>query len=152
MSCFYSAAVGRVGFLSSNDGEIREPLMWSQGSSVSIRVARGSTALLSSRVRGIGPQDALKGEYRGLSGVAAGNPGFPRHVTVNSGRFSGCFWEVRNILELEGLLGTPLGSVQRKRASSRVEVGKTGLFLTCGGKLSISLELGWVSLQTSGVL
>ena len=101
--------------------------------------------------RGIGPQDALKGDYRGLSGVAAGNPGFPQHVTVTSGSFSWCLWEVRNIVQLEGPLGTPLGSVQRKRASSRVEAGKTGLFLTCGGKLSISLELGRVSLETSGV-
>ena len=54
-------------------------------------------------------------------------------------------------MELEGPLRAPLGSVQRKRASSRVEAGKTGLFLTCGGKLSIPLELGWVSLETSGV-
>ena len=111
----------------------------------------GEHGIVSSRGRGIGPQAELKGEYRCLSGVAAGNPGFPRHVTVNSGRFSGCFWEVRNILQLEGLLGTPLGSVQRKRASSRVEVGKTGLFLTSGGKLSVPLELGLVSLETSGV-
>ena len=44
------------------------------------------------------------------------------------------------------------GSVQRKRASSQVEAGKRGLFLTCGGKLSIPIELGQVSLETSGVL
>ena len=141
-----------MGFLSSNDRELREPRMWPQGSSVSIQVARGSTALLSSHGRGIGPQDVLKGEYRGLSGIAAGNPGFPGHVTVTSGSFSGCLWEIRNFVELEGPLGTPLGSVQRKRASSRIEVGKTGLFLTRGSKLSIALELGCVSLETSGVL
>ena len=110
-------------------------------------MVRGSTALLSIHGRGTGPQDALKGEYRGLSGVAAGNPGFPRHVTVTSGSFSGCLWEVKNIVELEGTLGTALGSVQKKRASSRVEAGKTGLFLTCGGKLSVPLELGQVSLE-----
>ena len=28
-------------FLSSNDGELREPLVWPQGSPVSIRVVRG---------------------------------------------------------------------------------------------------------------
>ena len=143
--------MGRVRFLSSNDGELREPLVWPQGSSVSIRVARGSRELLSSHGRGIGPQDAFKREYRGLSGVAAGNPGFPRHLTVTSGSFSGCLWEFRNILELKGTLGTPLRSGQRKRASSRVEAGKTGLFLTCGGKLSVPLEWGRVSLETSGV-
>ena len=140
-----------MGFLSSNDREFREPLGWPQGTSVSIRVVRGSTALLLSHGRGIRPQDTLKGEYRGLSGVAAGNPGFPRHVTVTSRSLSGCLWEVRNIVELEGPLGTPLGSVQRKRASSRVGVGETGFFLTCGGILSVPLELGWVSVETSGV-
>ena len=48
------------------------------------------------------PWDALKGEFRGLSGVAAGNSGFPQHVTVTSGSLSGCLWEVRNIVEVEG--------------------------------------------------
>ena len=86
----------------------------------------GEHGIVSSRGRGIGPQAALKGEYRCLSGVAAGNPGFPGHVTVTSGNFSGCLWEVRNIMEVEGPLGTPLGSVQRKRSSFRVEVGKRG--------------------------
>ena len=45
-------------------------------------------ALLSSHGRGIGPQDALKKDSRGLSRVAAGNPGFPRLVPVISGSFS----------------------------------------------------------------
>ena len=49
------------------------------GSPVSIRVSRGIATLLSSHVRGIRPQGALKGESRGLSRVAAGNPGIP-HV------------------------------------------------------------------------
>ena len=49
------------------DGELREPLVWPQGSQISIRDARGSVALLSSQGSGIGPQDALKGESRGLS-------------------------------------------------------------------------------------
>ena len=61
-SCGFSqAAARRVGFLSSYDGELREPLVWPQASSVSILVARGSAALLSSHGRGIGPQDSLKG-------------------------------------------------------------------------------------------
>ena len=89
-----------MGFLSSYDWEIKEPLVWPQGSLVSNRFARGSAALLSSHSRGIGPQDALKGDSRGLSRVAAGNPGFPRLVTVTSGSFSVCLWEVRNTVEL----------------------------------------------------
>ena len=36
-----------------------------------------SAAFLSNNGRGIGPQDALKGESRGLSRVAEGNTGFP---------------------------------------------------------------------------
>ena len=82
-----------MGFLSSYDWEIRELLVWPQGSLVSNHFARGSAALLSSHGRGIGPQDALKGDSRGLSRVAAGNPGFPRLVTLTSGSFSRCLWK-----------------------------------------------------------
>ena len=102
---------------------LREPLVWPQGCSVSIRVARGTAALLSNHGRGIGPQDVLKLESRALSRVAAGNPGLPQLVTVTSGSFSGCLWEVRNTLSCEGPLGIPLGLVQWKRASSRGEAG-----------------------------
>ena len=71
-------------------------------SPVSIRVARVCAALLLSHGREIGPQDALKAESRGLSRVEAGNPMFPRPVTVTSGSFSGCLWEVRNTVDLGG--------------------------------------------------
>ena len=89
-----------MGFLSSYDRELRDPLVWPQGSPVSIRVARWSAALLSSHGRIIRSQDALKGESRCLFQVATGKPGFPRLVMVTSGSFSGCLWEVRNTLEL----------------------------------------------------
>ena len=72
------------------DGELREPLVWHQGSQMSMHVARGSASLLSCHGKGIGPQDALKKDSRGLSPVAAGNPGFLRLVAVTSGTFSGC--------------------------------------------------------------
>ena len=49
-----------MGFLTRYDGELGEPLMWRQGSQVSMRMARGSVSLLSSHGRGIRPQDALK--------------------------------------------------------------------------------------------
>jgi len=65
-----------VGFLSSYDREFRELLVWLQGNPVSIQVARGSAALLSSQGREIGLQDALRGESLGLSRVVAGNPRF----------------------------------------------------------------------------
>ena len=59
---FFGAGARRVGFPSSYERELREPLVWPQGSPVSIRVARGSVALLSSHGRRIGPHDALKGD------------------------------------------------------------------------------------------
>ena len=43
-----------VEFLTRYDGELREPLVWHQGSQVSILVAKGSRSLLSSHTRGIG--------------------------------------------------------------------------------------------------
>ena len=78
------------GFLRRYDGELREPLVWRQGSQVSMRVVRGSASLRSRHGRGIGPLDALKKDSQGLSRVAARIPGFPRLVPVTSGRFSGC--------------------------------------------------------------
>ena len=64
---FSLAVAQRVGFLSSFDGDLREPLTWPKGSPVSIPVVRGSAAFLSSQDRGIWSQDTLKGESRGLS-------------------------------------------------------------------------------------
>ena len=123
---FFRVVVQSVGFLLSYDGELRELLVCPQVSPVSIRVVRGSAALLSTHGRGVGPQDALKGEPRGFSRVAAGNPGFPRLATVTSGSISGCLWEVRNTADVGGASRTPLGLVQAKRASSRVEAGTSG--------------------------
>ena len=61
--CFFFLSCGAsVGFLTSYDGELRENFVWRQGSRVSIRIARGSAALLLSHGRGIGPQGALKNE------------------------------------------------------------------------------------------
>ena len=76
-----------MGFLTRYDGELREPLVWRQGSQVSMRVARGNASLLLSHGRGIGIQDALKEDFRGLSRVVSGNPVFPRLVPVTSGSF-----------------------------------------------------------------
>ena len=74
-----------------------------------MRVARGSASLLSSHGRGIGSQDMLKKDSRGLSQVAAGNPGFPRLVPVTSGTLSGCFLEVRDTVELGGASRNSIG-------------------------------------------
>ena len=66
------------GFLTRQDEDLREPLVRCQGSQVSVRVARGSASWLSSHGRGLGPPHALKKDTRGLSGVEAGKPRFPR--------------------------------------------------------------------------
>ena len=68
----------------NHDGIVRR-----QGSQVSMRVARRSASWLSSHGRGIATQDILK-HSRGLSRVAAENPGFPQLVPVTSGSFSLC--------------------------------------------------------------
>ena len=58
------------------DQDLREPLVRSQGSQVSMRVARGSASWLSSHGRGLGPQHGLKKDSLGFSRVALGNPLF----------------------------------------------------------------------------
>ena len=118
------------GFSSSYDGELSENLVWLQGSPVSIRVARGSLALLWIHCRGIRPQDALKGEFRGPFRVAAGNPGFTRIVMLTSWSFLLFLLEARNTVDLGGASRNPLGLVQWKTTSSRVEAGTSG-FLSC---------------------
>ena len=89
VSWFFWSCGASVGFLTRYDRELREPLVWCQGSQVSIRVARG--ARHCSRVMVVeSGLNAMKKDARGLSRVAAGNPGFPRLVPVTSGSFSGC--------------------------------------------------------------
>ena len=91
---------------------------------------KGDPAFAHKSRKGNRSSNAMKEESQGISRVAEGKPGFPRLVMVTSGRFSGCLWEVRNTLEFGGPLGTPLGSMQWKRDSSRVEAGTSG-FLSC---------------------
>ena len=76
-------------FLTRYHGEVSEPLVGRQRSRVSMRVARGSAALLSSHGRVIWPRDVLKKVSRGLSRVEAGNPGFPGLVQVTQGASHG---------------------------------------------------------------
>ena len=87
-----------------------------------MRVARGSASLLSSHGRGMAPQDAVKKDSRGLLRVGAGNPCFPRLVPVISGRSKGASEKSGILCSWEGSLGTPLGSVQWKRASSCLSI------------------------------
>ena len=60
--------------------------------------------------------------------------------------------ETNLLLRGDGDVGIPFQMKQGNRPSSRVEEGKTGLFLSCGGKLSIPFEGGRVSREASEVL
>ena len=98
----FSSCSASVGFLMRYDGELREPLVWRQGSQFSMQGTRGSALLLSSHGWGIRPQEVLKKDSRGLSRVVAGIPGYQRLVSVTSGTFSGCLREVGDTVELGG--------------------------------------------------
>ena len=50
-----------------------------------------------------------------------------------------------------GGVSIPFQMKQGNQPSSPVEEGKTGLFLSCGEKLSIPLKWGLVSWEASGV-
>ena len=56
----------RVGFPSSYNRELREPLVWPQVSPVSIQVERGSSALLSSKAGESGFKTHLRGNLEVL--------------------------------------------------------------------------------------
>ena len=108
-------------------GELKEPLLLPQGSHVSIQVVRGSARLLLGHSRGIRPQFTWKGESQLISLVAAGRlgslelqwgpEGASHPVSGKSGILSSC----------EGPLEIPVKLMQGMRASSRVEVGNSGL-------------------------
>ena len=85
-----SSCGARGGFLARHGEDLREPLVRRQGSQVSLRVARRSALWLSSNGRGLGPQDALKRDSRGLSRVVAGKSRFPRLLPGTLGNFPGC--------------------------------------------------------------
>ena len=60
-------------------------------------------------------------------------------------------FETDLLFRCDGDVGIPNHEKQGNRPSSQLEAGKTGLFLTCDGKLSIPFEWGRVSQETSGV-
>ena len=64
-----------MGFFSSCDGYLGEPLELHKGSQASFQVVRGIAGLLLSHCRGIGPRLMLKGECCGFTQVAKWNLG-----------------------------------------------------------------------------
>ena len=59
---FSRVAAGKLGFLSSYNGEFWDPLVWPQESPVSMRVARGLLRFLSNRSQVLGPYLELSPE------------------------------------------------------------------------------------------
>ena len=62
ISCFFSSSGRNLGFLSSYEGDFRDPLLWPKESPVSWRVARGFSGFLSSRCWALGPHLELRPE------------------------------------------------------------------------------------------
>ena len=73
---FSQIASGRLGFLSSCDGDLRDLLVLPQERQVPIRVVRGLLGFLSSRCRSIGPHLSLRLEPQGSSPVLTWISGF----------------------------------------------------------------------------
>ena len=86
--------------------------------------------MLSSHGRGIGPQDALKGESRGILELCQETLDSLYLCQWPQGASHGAYGKSGILWSWEGPLGTLLGLVQWKRASSQVEVG-TSAFLSC---------------------
>ena len=61
---FSRVAAANLGFLSSNDGDFRDQLVWPQESPVSMQVVRGLYGFLCSLCRGRGPHLELKPELQ----------------------------------------------------------------------------------------
>ena len=69
-------AAGSIEFLSSWDGDFREPLMLPQGRQASIHIARGTLELLLSHCRRLGLHLELRQETQGSSPVDTAILGF----------------------------------------------------------------------------
>ena len=69
ISWFFSSWAGKLGFLLSEDGDLRDPLVWLQESPVSMRVARGLSGFLSHLCRVLSPHLELRPQPQASSSV-----------------------------------------------------------------------------------
>ena len=88
---------------------------------------------------GIKPDLEWMGKY--VAVIFLQDPQVPIQGQVDTSLLSRC----------DGDVGIPFQAKQGNRPSSRLEEGKTVFFLTCGRKLSIPLDWGPVSGETTGV-
>ena len=73
---FSRVVAANLGFLSSYDEDLRDPLVWPQESPVSMRVARGLSGFLCSRCQSRGPHLYLRPKLQGCSPVLTWILGF----------------------------------------------------------------------------
>ena len=71
ISCFFSSSGRNLGFLSSYEGDFRDPLLWPKESPVSMRVARGLSGFLSHLCRVLSPHLELRPQPQASSSVLA---------------------------------------------------------------------------------
>ena len=123
---FSRVASGRLGFLSSCDGDLRDLLVLPQERQVPIRVVRGLLGFLSSRCRSIGPHLDLRLEPQGSSPVLTWISGFL--WSFNRGVRPCLVWRHGTLLPsrgVKGLSGFP-----------SIGIGILVFFLRCHGAVT----------------
>ena len=123
---FSRIASGRLGFLSSCDGDLRDLFVLPQESQVSVRVARGLSGFLSSRCRSIGPYLDLGLEPQGSSPVLTWIFGFL--WSFNRGVRPCLVWRHGTLLPSRGVKGVS--------GFLSIGIGILGFFLRCHGAVT----------------
>ena len=125
---FSQFGTGSSGFISSCDGDLKEPLVLPQGSQTSFQVARGNLGFLLSCCKGIRSQIKLRQETRDSSRVAMGISWF----------LSRCDGNLRDPLRLAQ--GSQASFRIVRGTSTQVGSGESGLLLNCERHHRIPLE------------
>ena len=126
-SCGFSGVVsGRLGFLSSCDRDLRDPLVLPQERQVSVRVARGLLGFLSSQCRSIGPHLDLRLEPQVSSPVLTWVSGFL--WSFNRGVRPRLVWRHGTLLPSRGVKGVA--------GFLSIGIGILGFFSRCHGAVT----------------
>ena len=161
---------GNSRFLSSSDRDLGVPMEIPLGSQTSSRIGPWNSTFLSRWKRGVRPPVKLTSGSEAISRGTTGLSGLPScrelilgvtfqslqgnealslvvgdiGVFLNSGTTRGVPLEFQGetglLLRCDRNIRIPLQTKQGNGPSSRVEEGKPGLFLNCGGKLGVPLE------------
>ena len=123
---FSRVQAGSLGFLSSCDGDLTDPLVLPQESQVSVRVARGLSGFLSSQCRSIGPYLDLGLEPQGSSPVLTWIFGFL--WSFDRGVRPCLVWRHGTLLPSRGVKGVS--------GFLSIGIGILGFFLRCHGAVT----------------